>query len=202
MSLLTSLSNKINYIVAQNVSDPQADAYAEQQAIQAEQNKKVKDAEAAKAKAEAKAAADKKESDEAAAALAARSKFSPRKLAYNAANGILKAFLILFVIGIAFYGGHIVANKAIGYSVPFRILTFLYGSIFSFWIIPKSLYDVYAKGEILPYYSFLPLVAYEPAGIIEQFFIGAFCYNENESSKAATNAVTKLYSDAYTKSLQ
>ena len=38
MSLLTQISNKVQYSVSQAVSDPEADAYAKQQAQQAQQD--------------------------------------------------------------------------------------------------------------------------------------------------------------------
>ena len=92
------------------------------------------------------------------------------------------------------------ANRDIGYSVPFRILSFVYGMIFSFYVIPKYLYDIYYKGETIPYYSILPIIKYLPVGNLEAFTIGAFCYQDDSESLAARAKVVSLYSEAFTKS--
>ena len=69
--------NKIKYSIDKELRDPEADAYAKQQALQAEQDKAVADrkaAAAAKASVDAKEAEEKKLEDE---EKARKSKFSP-----------------------------------------------------------------------------------------------------------------------------
>ena len=201
MSLLTSLSNKIQYMVAKNASDPEAEEYAKQQADQAAADAKVKEERDKLSKQASDDADIKRKKDEEAAALADRSKFKPKELIGDIARNILSVIGILILVFFLLYGGHIAANKAIGYKVPFRILSFLYGIVFSFWVVPKSVYDVYWKKETLPYFTFLPISTYEPVGDIEKIFVGGFCYKEDEVSSAARAAVTALYSDAFTKSV-
>jgi hypothetical protein len=200
MSLLTGLSNKLQYMAVKTAIDPEAEEYAKQQAEQAAQDaamkKQKEDAEKeAKAGVEEKLAEDKK-----ADALAARSQFDTRKMIGQASKGILSSIFLLIIIFISFYGGHIAANKAIGWGVPFRILSFIYGILFSFWVIPKSIYDVYWKGLKIPYFTFLPISTHETTGTIEKIFIGPFCYREDEESSAARAAVVNMYADAFRKS--
>ena len=201
MSLLTSLSNKIEYMIAKSTSDPEAEDYAKQKADQAAADAKVKEEQDKLAKQTAEDADIKRKKDEEAAALADRSKFKPKELIGDIARNILSVIGILILVFFLLYGGHIAANKAIGYKVPFRILSFLYGIVFSFWVVPKSVYDVYWKKETLPYFTFLPISTYEPVGDIEKIFLGGFCYKEDEVSSAARAAVAALYSDAFTKSV-
>ena len=201
MSLLTSLSNKIQYMIAKNTSDPEAGEYAKQQADQAAADAKVKEERDKLAKQASDDADIKRKKDEEAAALTDRSKFKPTELIGDVARNILSVIGILILVFFLLYGGHIAANKAIGYKVPFRILSFLYGIVFSFWVVPKSVYDVYWKKETLPYFTFLPISTYEPVGDIEKIFVGGFCYKEDEVSSAARAAVAALYSDAFTKSV-
>jgi len=201
MSLLTSLSNKIQYMIAKSASDPEAEAYAKEQADQAAADAKIKEQQDKLAKQTAEDTEIKRKKDEEAAALADRSKFKPKELIGDIARNILSVIGILILVFFLLYGGHIAANKAIGYKVPFRLLSFLYGMVFSIWVVPKSVYDVYWKKETLPYFTFLPISTYEPVGDIEKIFLGGFCYKEDEVSSAARAAVVALYSDAFTKSV-
>jgi len=199
-SITASLYNKAQYLLSKSISDPKADAYAKQQAEQAKQDAEMK-------KREEKAASDKAESEakaakeaEKAKALAARSRFDYKELISESAKKVLATFLSILLTLFLLYGGHLAANQAIGYKVPFRILSFIYGAIGAIYIIPMSLYKVYGKGETLPYYSFLPISTYVPNGTLEEIFLGGFCYQEDEASVAARSAVETLYSDAFKKS--
>ena len=200
-SAFTSLSNKIQYLIAKNTSDPNADAYAASQAAQAEQDAKVRRQEAAAAAAASEDATKQAESQAAAADLAARSKFNSKKLLNESAKGILTGFGSLIILCFVLYGGHIAVNQVIGYNVPFRILTFIYGAIFSIWFVPKALYDKYWSKKELPYYAFFPISTYVPNGALEKLFIGSFCYTEDETTRAARVAVETLYSEAFKKSV-
>jgi hypothetical protein len=201
MGLLTSISNKVQYLIYKNVSDPDADAYAKQQAEQAAQDAKVKEEQDKVKAAAVKAAAAKAEADAAAADLAARSRFSPKKLLGDISRGIIYGLITLVVVCFIIYGGTLAANQAIGYNIPFRLLSFLYGMIFSFIIIPKSLYDVYWVKKTLPYYSLLPISTYAPTTDLEKVFLGAFCYTETAASIAARSAVVGSYMNAFQKSV-
>jgi hypothetical protein len=199
MSLLTSLANKVQYMAVKTASDPEADAYAKQQADQAAQDAVVKKQKEEADKQAAEGAAEKQAEDKKAATLATRSQFNTSSIVNKTSRGVIFYFFLLVFIFISMYGGHIEANKAIGYNVPFRILSFVYGTLLSIWVVPKSIYDIYWKGVKLPYFSFLPVSTYQPTSTFEKIFIGPFCYREDEESSAARAAVVNLYSDAFRK---
>jgi len=199
MGLLTQVSNKLQYNVSQWASDPEAEAYAKQQAQQKEQDSETQQRlDDAKAQAEKEAKA-KAEQDAKAKDLADRSQFNTGRATSNIASGILKTFMSLILIMTILYGGHLAANEAIGYNIPFRLLSFLYGCIFFFIVIPKMLIRRYWY-QIQPnYFTYLPLSTYLPNGDLETLFLGGFCYRENETSQAARAAVETLYKTAFDK---
>jgi len=187
-------------MASQTLNDPEAEAYAKEKAKQ-----DVQDAEAQKRLDEAKAkanedAAKKAEKDAADANLVERSQFKPERAAGNIAKGILSGFLYFFLVCIILYGGHLAANAAIGYNPPFRVLSFLYGCIFFFFVIPKSLYEKYWLKQELHGYTMLPLSTYVPRGDLEYYLMGAFCYTDDSYSVAARKAVETLYFEAFKKS--
>lgn len=199
MSLFTQIGNKIQYSISKWASDPEAAAYAIQQAKQKQQDEEVQKRLAeAKAKSEedakAKAAADTETQS-----MAYRSEFKTGRATSNIALGILKGFTSLIFIVMILYGGHLAANNAIGYNVPFRILSFFYGCLFFFIEIPKMLIRRYAYQIKSLYYTYLPISTYQPNGDLETFFLGAFCYKEDDASQQARIAVETLYKTAFEK---
>jgi hypothetical protein len=200
MSLLTQISNKVQYSISEYVNDPKADAYAKQQAIQAKQDAETKERlNMAKAKSE-NSIKETEKANKAAALLADRSQFKPQRATSNIASGIIKGFMTLILILVMLYGGHLAANDSIGYKVPFRLLSFLYGSIFFFIEIPKMLIRKYLYQIQPKYYTYLPVSTYQPLGDLEILFLGGFCYKEDDASKAATAAIENLYKAAFDKS--
>lgn len=200
MSLLTQVSNKIQYSISQWASDPEAEAYAKEQAKQ-----KQHDAEAQERINQTKAESDKNfnekaDADAKAKDIAERSEFKPQRATSNIAAGIIKGFMQFIFTLIVLYGGHLAANEAIGYKIPFRLLSFVYGCVFFFIQIPKMLISRYWYQIKPPYYTYLPLSTYEPKGDLEVLFIGAFCYKEDEASQLARATVETLYKAAFEKS--
>ena len=198
-NLLSQIGNKINYSISRWASDPEADQYAQQQAIQAQQ-----DAEAQERLNEAKSRADadskaKRDADAKAQSLADRSNFKPMRAGSNIASGILKWFMRLILLLLILYGGHLAANEAIGYNAPFRLLSFYYGCVFFFIEIPKMLIRRYWYQIKPSYFTYLPLSTYLPNGDMETFFLGAFCYKEDEASIAARAKVESMYRAAFDK---
>jgi len=200
---LTLAYNKVQYMIAKNLSDPEADNYAKQQAAQAEQDAEAKKRKVEAAKNASEAEQQKKEQQEAALELQKRSQFSSvGDNVANILNGVLKVFSSLLLISLILYGGYVSANKAIGYNIPFRLLNFVYGSIFFFFVIPKMFFDIYYNNIKYHHYAFLPLTTHVPSGNFENFFIGAFCYTENDTSKAAKEEVRQLYEKGFKNSLK
>ena len=200
MSLLTQISNKLQYSVSQWASDPEAEAYAKDKAKQDEQNAETKKRiDEAKKKSD-DAATAKAETEAEAKSVADRSEFKPQRATGNVAAGIVKGFMSLILTLLILYGGHLAANEAIGYKIPFRILSFVYGCLFFFIEIPKMLIRRYWY-EIKPaYYTYLPISTYEPMGDLEILFLGAFCYKEDNASQMARATVEALYKTAFEKS--
>jgi len=196
MSLLTKLSDKIQYTVSKQLDDPAAREYANQQKAQAIQDSASQQREQKQKKEEAEAAAKKAADDAKAADLVRRSEFKSNRVIGNSASQILKIFGSMLLVLVMLYGGHLAANAAIGYRNPFRILSFLYGAIFFFYVIPKSWFDAFYLKKVQHFYTFLPLSTYVPLGNLESLFLSPFCYVEDQFSAEARKAVESLYAGA------
>ena len=197
MSVWTGLNNKIQYMLSKVINDPEADAYAQQQAAKAAQEAAVQKQKDIDQQNAANAAAKIAAQQEARESLATRSQFNISKLIGDSSHGIIFHVKGLLLLCFMIYGGHIAVNQAIGYSMPFRILTFVYGMLCSFFIVPKAMYDVYWSQKTLPYYGFFPLTTYTPKGDLENYIVGPFCYKEDPTVLAARAAVAKLYADGF-----
>ena len=206
---LTLLSNKVNHTIYTNLNDPEAEAYAKEQAKKAEQDKLVAErkavADANKAEKD-KALAKKQEED---AVKAERSTFKPIKHTGGlVAKKSIDMFWSLLVILLALYAGSISANKAIGYNIPFRLFSFLYGVILFPLVYIMLIIDMY-RGTTKHMHAFLPLMRYPqptwngemwngPSGWIERIFWGPFSYTDDGSVSldAAREEVKNLYINA------
>lgn len=193
---LTLAYNKIQYQFDAYIKDPEAENHAKQLAVQkAQDDAKAKRKEAlneSKAQLKEKSIKDKAEAEE----LANRSQFSsPQTILAKVSKAIISTFLSLLVVGIMLYAGKLEANKAIGYNAPMRIVSFIYGAIFFFIVIPRSLYDIYWLKKTIPDYAALPIWNYVPNGWVENAFFGLFSYVEDGESKAAREEITRLYSE-------
>jgi|Laugrespbdmm15sn_2_1035079.scaffolds.fasta_scaffold34839_1 hypothetical protein len=200
MSLLTQVSNKIQYSISQWASDPEAEAYAKEQARQQQQDAETQERiDKTKSKSDDNINANEEASAKA-KELAERSEFKPQRATSNIAAGIIKGFMQFIFTLIVLYGGHLAANEAIGYKIPFRLLSFVYGCIFFFIEIPKMLIRRYAYQIKPAYYTYLPLSTYQPNGDLEVLFLGGFCYKEDTASQLARATVETLYKTAFEKS--
>ena len=200
MSLLTGIYNKIQYTMANAISDPKAEEFAKQQAIQKKQDEEVKRREAETSQAEAEKVAKKAADDAAAKDLAKRSQFNSTEASADIAKRILNGFFYCLLILTALYSGHIAANLSIGYNAPFRVFSFFYGTLFFFLIIPYTLYIVYVKQQKIPSYTVLPMSTYTTQGTFESIIYGWYCYKEDEVSKAARAAIDQMYLNGFTRS--
>jgi hypothetical protein len=196
-SIFTKVVNKVQYVTSKSLDDPKAAEFAKEKAIQDAQDKAVAERKAAADSIAAKELAKKKETDEKAKTLEDKSKYNVYRAAGNAASGILSVFFSLLLVSLMLYGGHLVANRDIGYNTPFRLLSFFYGTIFFFYHIPKGLYDKYISKKHLEYYTFLPLSTYAPTGDLEKIFFGPFCYTETQTALEARSLVEQMYSTAF-----
>ena len=199
MSFLTSLVNKITYHANNAVSDPEADAYAAAQAKQAEQDAAVAANKAEKDSQKAEKAKAAKDAKDAAEKLSARSKSSLSGFAGKSSRGILIAFIVLASLAVATYGGHLAANRDIGYSPAGRFLSFIYGTLIFPVLIGKHIWDTFKEGKITPNYAFLPLSTYVPNGEFEKLILGPFCYTPDQTTVDATAKVAQQYLEAFQK---
>ena len=62
---------------------------------------------------------------------------------------------------------------------------------------PKMFFDIYYNNIKYHHYAFLPLTTHVPSGNFENLFIGAFCYTENDTSRAAKEEVRQLYEKGF-----
>jgi len=193
---LTLAYNKLKYQVDKELRDPEADAYAKQQALQAEQDKAVAERKALADKnsvADKKAAEEKKLEDE---EKARKSKFSPvSHTSAKVAQNIFAVFSSLLLILLGLYAGSLSANKDIGYNIPFRIMSFIYGAILFPVIYIRMFIDMY-RGIKRPYYAFLPIWNYEPDGWVERIFWGPFSFVDDGGIGTAQQEVKDLYISA------
>ena len=193
---LTLAYNRLQYQIDKELRDPEADAYAKQQALQAEQDKTVaerKASVAAKASIDAKEAEEKKLEDE---EKARKSKFSPvSHTSAKVAQNIFAVFSSLLLILLGLYAGSLSANKDIGYNIPFRIMSFIYGAILFPVIYIRMFIDMY-RGIKRPYYGFLPIWKYEPDGWVERIFWGPFSFVDDGGIGTAEQEVKDLYISA------
>jgi hypothetical protein len=200
MSLLSKLSNKIQLVASKQLDDPEAQEFARQKDIQERQDAEVRQREQAQKEQEDEEAAQSEEDKAAADELLRRSEFKPYRAVGNAASEIIKILLSMALFIIILYGGHLAVNQAIGYRNPFRILSFIYGMVFFFLVIPKVIYETNVLNKPFKTYTFLPLSTYTPTGNFETFFLTPFCYVEDQFAIDARKAVESLYAAGLTAS--
>lgn len=184
-SLLTRASNLVSYNLYKATTDPDAQRYADEQAA-ARKQQDIADAKAAEEKkvveaAEAKQKANYKE------ATYDTSTFITQIIKY-----IGTAFASSIYILLALYTGHIAANDAIGRAPSYRTLYFIYGTVFSIFVLPYYIIQ-WMRGISVKSYAILPLrEGVVPQGL-EGFFQSFYTFlPDNESIAATTNFQTAL----------
>jgi hypothetical protein len=201
MGFFTKVYNKVQYNIAKWTNDPEADNYARNSAAQEAQDAETQ-RRFVEQMAQAQADTDRRNQENAdAKSFAERSQFKPGRALNKISSGIINAFLKIIILAVLLYSGHLAANEAIGYNVPFRLLSFACGFIFPYYVIPRFLYQKFYLKKQMDYYTFLPVSTYEPNGDYESLFLGGFCYKKDERYAAARAAVESLYNTGYHKSL-
>ena len=182
-SLLSNLKNKLTYKLHNVAYDPNANKFA------AERAKKQKEEEEKKKQENA----DNKTTDD-----EDPNKFSFKRVLKKTGNktlDIIKKAIIPFV---ALMLAMIVTNELIVYSVPIRIIFFIFtfficlfppaALILGFFYLLKGGYSYYVnhmtdrpKREIMPtIYALLPITTYQPTSSLGSFFLYPFTYPKNE----------------------
>ncbi len=185
-SLLTNLKNKLTYKLHNAAYDPNANKFALEQA------KKKKEEEEKKKQ-------DK--TDDTTTDNTDPNKFSFKRIVKRTGNQALTIIKRGFLPFMAVMLAMIVANEAIIYSVPIRIIFFIFTFLISLSVPPlgillgifyifKGGYSYYynhmtdrPKREIMPtIYALLPISTYKPASSFGSFFLYPFTYPKTETA--------------------
>jgi hypothetical protein len=95
-------------------------------------------------------------------------------------NSIASTFVRAFTIGLALWGGTLAANDAIWRNRGYRVVNFIYGSVFFFVTLPYYIYR-YFKNSSPTLFALLPLTTYQPQTMMEKIIYGLFWYIPNKT---------------------
>lgn len=165
MSVLTQITNKLQYTIHKATFDPEAERFAQEQKNQSAK----KEAEQKRALESAKLASEKEAQEQkrkAELAIAeeerkSRESFDVGRLFGRIFGviGIMLLVFLVFVLGIL--GASLATNLNLYRSLPYRILYAIYGFLFFFVVIPYVYgYRYLWKGKKPRFYGLLPLIPY------------------------------------------
>lgn len=167
----TARLEEMNESIKQVVADPTL-----VQESNEEKNKQV-DKDSAEIDAlKAKAEADKKAKEE-----LEKQQFSLGRLLKKVYRGVGGAFIVALILAVCFTGASLAANEAIARPVPYRILFFIFGFIFSVPVIFYYIGRTFLFGQS-PYFAsyLLPLYPYDPTREEHESFLeNLVWYKEN-----------------------
>ena len=189
-SFFTKIKNAIEYRIDSIISDPEADKYSKRKAKQDAHDEKVAENKQMRAEQQATARNKAKQREKEDAEIARNSKFNYNRAKGQFGRGVLFWTWTIILIICVLFGGYVAANDAIGYSIPTRILSFFYGCLFFWYIIPKYMYRKLWLKEVLPNYALLPLIiSQSPISSLGSIIY----YMEDANAKAAKIYVEELY---------
>jgi len=185
-SLLNQITNSIQYSVHKATYDPEANAFAEQQAKEREKEQ----TRAAQAAADAERTAEQKRKDELVAAAAAdaeaererRAHFSGSRMIGRAFEiiGAIVGVFVLVVFGVL--GASLATNLNVYREMPYRILYAVYGFLFFWVVIPYVFgYRWWWNGKKPRFYAMIPIVPYKFTNPIAGMLLGWMSYKPDES---------------------
>jgi hypothetical protein len=107
----------------------------------------------------------------------------PQNLIAEIIKNIVSSFFIFLFILFAIYSGHLAANDAIGRDIQYRILYFIYGTIFAPFV---CLYYIiqFMRGESVKSYAILPIREGEVPNGLEGFFLSFISYTPDAEVSA------------------
>jgi Ca2+/Na+ antiporter len=187
-SFFTNLVNKVKYKAHKAAYDPNANEFAKKQAEKMEQEKTEKE------KTTATNTTDNSQNDD-------PNKFSTKRMFKKIGSQTLDALKKGFIPFVSIMLAMIVANEMIVYSVPIRIIFFIfvvlisvfspiYLIILSIFYLLKGGYSYYVnnmtnrpKRSIMPtIYALLPVTTYKPSSSFGSFFMYPFTYPKTEQA--------------------
>jgi hypothetical protein len=196
-SLLTNLKNKVNFMIYNAVTDPNANKFAEERQKNKE-NKNTPDS------GTQDATSDNSDNSP---------NFSIKRLAIKVYTQTIEVLKIVIFPFIALMLAMIVANEAIIYSVPIRIIFFvcvllvcIYSKVicvllaifytikggYSYYV--NNMTDIKSKQEIMPtIYTLLPISTYKPMTTLSAFLMYPFVYPKTVNAEKQLPITMETY---------
>lgn len=174
-SFLTNLSNTISYKLNQATTNPDAQRYSD------EQERLQKQKEEEEKKSELKIVEKENAKSKQEAALKKANSSNPTNIIKEVVYYISISFVIFLFILFAIYAGHLAANDAIGREISYRVLYFIYGIIFSPFVVLYYIIQ-YMRGHSIRSYALLPIREGEVPRGLEGFFLSLISYIPDEES--------------------
>jgi hypothetical protein len=95
-------------------------------------------------------------------------------------KSIASTFVQAVIIGLALWAGTLAANDAIWRNRGYRVVNFIYGSLFFFIALPYYIYRYFKKSSPT-LFALLPLTTYQPQTMMEKIIYGLFWYIPNKT---------------------
>lgn len=200
-SIWSNLKNKVVYKIHNVATDPNANKFA------ADRAKKRKEEQENKINNNTDSTNDSTDDTN-----GDPNKFSVRRVAKKVGNQTLDILKKVFFPFIALMLAMIVANEAIIYSVPIRVIFFIFTFLLCFYAKPlciilgiyyifKGGYSYYVnhmtdrpKQEIMPtIYALLPISTYKPMSSLGSFFLYPFTYPKTDEASVQLPKTMKTY---------
>ena len=115
----------------------------------------------------------------------------PQNLIAEIIKNIIFSFFVFLFILFAIYSGHLAANDAIGRDIQYRILYFIYGTIFAPLVFLYYMIQM-MRGNTVKSYAILPIREGDVPNGLEGFFLSFISYIPD----AEAGEKRKAYMDA------
>jgi hypothetical protein len=197
-SILNNLKNKLTYKLHNVSYDPNANKFAEERANKLKEEEKKKQDISNKTT----------DSD------GNPNMFSFKRVLKKTSNQVLSIFKTAIIPFVSLMLAMIVSNELIIYSVPIRVIFFIFTFIVSlfppvalilgFFYLLKSGYSYFVnnmtdrpKKEIMPtIYALLPITTYQPTSLFGTFFLYPFTYPKNNiAAEQLPKTMNQYWSD-------
>ena len=201
-SIIGNLVNKVKYKAYKAAYDPQANEFAKEE-TKKKQDEDAKKKEAAKEKADDKTTGDINSDP---------NKFSTKRFIKNTGNQTWNAIKKGLIPFMSLMLAMIVANEMIVYSVPIRVIFFIftfaicyivpfYAIILSIFYVFKGGYSYYVnnmtnrpKRDIMPtIFALLPVTTYKPMSSFMAFIMYPFTYPKTEQGAIKLPEIMNQY---------
>jgi len=172
-SIFSRIKNMVSYKLYKATTDPDAERFVEEQ-------------KANRAKIEAYETSDVSGTIDISGTMdisGTNIQLPPQNLIAEIIKNIVSSFFIFLFILFAIYSGHLAANDAIGRDIQYRILYFIYGTIFAPFVCLYYIIQV-MRGESVKSYAILPIREGEVPNGLEGFFLSFISYTPDAEVSA------------------